>query len=74
MFDECVDFRRNNGTVDPTTVDRCPNFDLMAQKAKSVSALMAWPSGEEQSHVQDGAEGTDERVLAMAHDALSCAR
>ena len=39
---------------------------------------MTWPSKEGWSHgvkflfVQGGAEGTDELVLVMAHDALSC--
>ena len=60
MFDACVKFCKENGTSDPTTVECCPNVDLMA-----------WPSREGWLHgvkfllLQGGAEGTDERVLAL---------
>ena len=79
-----MDFGRKNGAFDPTTAECCPNVDFVARKAlrteKSVSALMAWPSREGWLHgvkflfVQGGAEGIDECVLVMAHDALSCKR
>ena len=43
-----VEFCKENGAFEPTSVECCPNVDLMARKAlrteKSVSALMAWPS------------------------------
>ena len=45
MFDECMDFRRKNRTLDPTTVECCLTVDLSA-------------------------EDTQNRVLAVAHDAV----
>ena len=39
MFDECVEFCKENGASDPTTVECCPNVDLMA-----------WPSREGELH------------------------
>ena len=63
----CRFLQEKNGALDPTTVECCPNVDLMTRKAlkteKSVSALMVWPSGEGQLHgvkflfVQGGSEG-----------------
>ena len=73
VFDECVKFGKEIGTFDPTTVACCPNVGLMARKAmgveKSISALVAWPSGEGQLHgvkflfVQGGHEMSATRQL-----------
>ena len=72
MFDECVEFGKENGAFDPNRglLSKCRLDDAEGTK-KRVFELMAWPSREGWLCVESicprrmELKGTDERVLAL---------